>query len=351
MTAPISIFTPVYNDAHWLPSAIESVLAQTHTAWEMVIGDNQSSDDVEAVVRRFGDPRIRYHRWATYAAIDENFNRTAGLTRHPWVQLLCADDRLRPRCLERIATAIDAWPADQDRLSMVLTACRRLDEQGRSADHIWYGSKRPLPVTPGVHDRASWFRVLLGDGNPPWNVGSVALARWVLEESGGFFRPEVGLSADVELSFRASAYGPVVYIDEPLLDFTVRSDADNSVRLLANRSGDDERTPLEVAILAGLNVHRHRRTVSAAERRAAHAAIARSHLQRAAQHRVLDGGGGRAGARRDLLAALRWSLRTAASPYNLAYGLAALIAPRSLLERIQKRLAQRHVPEAAATER
>jgi hypothetical protein len=193
--------------------------------------------------------------------------------------------------------------------------------------------------------------VLLGEGNPPWNVGSVAVARWLLEESGGFFRPEVGLSADVELSFRASAYGPVIYIDEPLLDFMVRTDADNAVRLLKNRSGDDERTPVEVAILAGLNVHRHRRTVTGSERRAVRAAIARSHLQRAAQQRILAAGRGRAGAWRDVVAAWRWSAATAISPYNLVYGLAALVAPRAVLERAQRRLAGRHVREAPATVR
>jgi glycosyltransferase involved in cell wall biosynthesis len=351
MAARISIFTPVYNDADWLPGAIESVLAQTHGEWEMVIGDNVSDDDVESIVRRYDDPRIRYYRWTTHVTIDENFNRTATLARHDWVQLLCADDRLRPRCLERIAQAIEEWPAEGERLSMVLTACRRVDEQGRSADHIWYGSKSPLPVTAGVHQPDGWFRILLGDGNPPWNVGSVAVARWMLEESGGFFRPEVGLSADVELSFRASAYGPVVYIDEQLLDFTVRPDADNSVRLRRNRSGDDERTPVEIAILAGLDVHRHRRSVSAAERRAVNVAIARTHLQRAAQHRVLPGGQGRAGAWRDVVAAWRWSPSTVIGPYNLAYALAALVAPRGLLDSARRRLSSRHERAARATSR
>jgi glycosyltransferase involved in cell wall biosynthesis len=350
MSTRISIFTPVYNDARWLPGAIESVLAQTHDDWEMVIGDNVSTDDIEAIVRSYDDPRLRYHRFNDHVRIDENFNRTAGLARFEWVQLLCADDRLRPACLERIATAIESWPASNERLSMVLTACRRVDEQGRSADHIWYGSKRPLPVNPGIHDSASWFRVLLGDGNPPWNVGSVAIARWVLDESGGFFRPEVGLSADVELSFRASAYGPVIYVDEPLLDFMVRAEADNSVRLLQNRSGYDDRTPVEIALLAGLNVHRHRREVSASERRAVHAAIARSHLQRAAQHRILPEGRGRGGAWRDIRAAWRWSATTALKPYNLAYALSALLAPRAVLQQAQRRLARRHL-EVPATSR
>jgi hypothetical protein len=224
---------------------------------------------------------------------------------------------------------------------MVLTACRRVDETGASADHIWYGTKRRLAVAAGTYDAAAWFAIHLQDGHPPWNVGSVAIARDVLEESGGFFRPEVGLSCDVELSLRAAAYGCVRYIDEPLLDFMVRSDADSSVRLWMNRQGGDDRTPIEVALLAGLNVHRHRREVTFEERRLVRAAIARSHLQRAAQHRVLDGGHGRQGAWRDVLAAVRWDWGAVMRPYQLAYALAAIVAPAGILDRARRRVSAR----------
>ena len=61
-----SIFIPVRNGAAWIEGAIESVLAQTYTHWELIIGDNVSDDGLEAVLDRYaGDPRIRCHRWAT----------------------------------------------------------------------------------------------------------------------------------------------------------------------------------------------------------------------------------------------------------------------------------------------
>ncbi len=338
MPTRFSIFIPVYNDSRWIGGAIESVLAQDHADWELVVGDNASTDDVADIVASYGDPRIRYHHFETHVAIDENFNRTALLTQHEWVQLLCADDRLRPGCLSRLAAEIERYPTDAERLAMVLTACRRVDEHGDSADHIWYGTRKRFQVASGRYDGAAWFAIHLNDGNPPWNVGSVAIARWVIEESGGFFRPEVGLSCDVELSLRAAAYGPVVYVDEPYLDFMVRTDADSSIRLWENRRRSDERTPVEVALLAGLDVHRHRREVSEQEQRAMRATIARSHLQRAAQHRVLDGGRGRRGALRDVRAAWRWHKGTLLSPYHAAYAVAAIIAPRGLLELAKRRL-------------
>lgn len=339
--AAISIFIPVYNDSRWLPGAIDSVRSQSHTDWELIVGDNASSEDIRAIVEGYGDPRLRYQRWQTHVGIDENFNRTALLARQPWVQLLGADDRLRPGCLERISSAIDGWESS-GRLAMVVTACRRVDEAGRPADHIWYGSRRRLDVAPGVYNGKAWFAVHLRDGHPPWNVGSVAIARSVIEESGGFFRPEVGLSCDVELSLRAAAYGSVIYIDEPLLDFTVRPDADSSIRLWENRSGKDRRTPIEKALLAGLSVHRHRRQVDAGEERSVRAAIARSHLQRAAQHRVLPDGRGRRGALDDVVAAVRWSTRAIARPYSMAYATAALVAPSTLLRAAKDWLSSRH---------
>lgn len=340
-SARFSIFIPVWNDTSWLPGAIESVVAQTHPDWELVVGDNASSEDIAGVVARFDDPRIRYHRWDTHTDIFENFNRTALQCRHEWVQFLGADDRLRPRCLERMAAALASAPTDR-RIAMVLTACRRVDPQGRSADRVWYGSKPKVSVSEGIYDARAWLEVITSDGNPPWNVGSVAVARSVIEESGGYFRPDVGLSSDVEMEFRVAAYGDVVYVDEPLLDFTVRPDSDGSRRLWVNRARGDSRTVIGAALISGLSVHEHRRVVSARERARVRVAVSRSHLQRAAQHRVLPAGLGRRGALRDVWSAFLASPRTVLNPGNLAYGLAAIVAPQRVLQAAKDLLASRH---------
>lgn len=60
--APIvSIVLPTYNRAAVIGDAIESVLAQSFTRWELLIVDDGSSDDTKSVVARYaGDERIRY---------------------------------------------------------------------------------------------------------------------------------------------------------------------------------------------------------------------------------------------------------------------------------------------------
>jgi glycosyltransferase involved in cell wall biosynthesis len=57
-----SVIIPVYNRAHDLGRAIESVLAQTCQDFEILVVDDGSKDDPESVAESFGDPRIRFIR-------------------------------------------------------------------------------------------------------------------------------------------------------------------------------------------------------------------------------------------------------------------------------------------------
>lgn len=338
----LSVFIPVWNDTSWLPRAIQSVLDQTHADWELVIGDNASTEDVHGVAASFGDPRIRYHRFPNHTNIFESFNRTLSLCHFDWVHLLAADDRLRPDCLARVSGAIEESLPRVERLALVAADCRRIDPEGRPADRIWYGSKRKIPVAAGVFSPPEWLAICCQDGQPPWNLGSVTVSRAVVDESGGFLRPEVGLSNDFEMAMRIGAYGSVVYIDEPLLDFTVRASSDGPARLHLNRASGSPQTLVAAAFLNALRVHDHVRGVTPAERKNVYAAIARSHLQRGAHHRVLPGGRGRRAALADVRRAFGYSPRTVLTPYNVAYSLAALLAPKRVLDRAKDFLARRH---------
>jgi glycosyltransferase involved in cell wall biosynthesis len=55
-----SIIIPSYNRAKYIAKAIESLLSQTFTDWELIIIDDASTDDTKAIVDSFNDPRILY---------------------------------------------------------------------------------------------------------------------------------------------------------------------------------------------------------------------------------------------------------------------------------------------------
>lgn len=327
-----SVYIPVWNGARWLDGAIESLLDQTCQDWELVIGDNASTDGTDAVAAGHRDPRIRYHRWPEFEEISENYNRTLLLAKGEWLQLLGVDDRLHPRCLERMAERIDRSAGRTTPLAMVVTACRHVDPDGRPADREWYRHGRIATFRDGTYCGAEWLTAVAAPAALPWNTGSVAISRQVIERIGSLYRPETGVCADIELYLRAAAYGDVDYIDEPLLDFTVHGTSDGAGRVRRNLERDEPFGPMGIALVAGLRIHEMRREVSRAEWRAVRAAVARELLGRALLHRYHPGGRGRRGALKDLARAARWSLRTTLQPRQLAKAGAAIVAPRRLLD-------------------
>lgn len=330
MPVRFSIFIPVYNDARWLGGAIESVLAQTHADWELVIGDNASERDLAGIAAGYPDARIRYHRWDRHTDFVDNHNRTIRLCAFEWVQLLSADDRLHPECLARLAARIEQLAAVGTTPAMVLTACRPVSEDGKPATFEFSSSWRIKKLPDGLYDGRAWLRHIAAPGQVPWNVGSLAISRDVVDVLGGFFRVEIGLSVDIEMALRVGAYGPIAYIDEQLLDYTVRSGGIN--RELARRDRAKARmTTHGKVLLSGLAVHEARRDIGDDERRFVQRMIGQSFVGRALQHRYLPDGAGRWAALDNVARAFRQDPFWFTDPRQTVRALAAVLAPTWLI--------------------
>ncbi len=324
MAPMFSVFIPARNEADWLPGAIASVQGQTFQDWELVIGDNASTDDTAAIAERFGLP-VRGHRWPNASDVFENFNRTAGLCGGAWLIPMGADDRLLPNALETFARSIEQGGAPV----MVVGECARIDVDGQPAAATWRFYQRLSSIAQGDYDATSWMRVITREGQPPWNIGSIAFSREATYRAGGLFDPSAGPACDIELAMRMAAVGPVRYVRRRVLIYTQRSNSDQRARQRAERVEDSEQTILERGLRVGLAAHvRLRGSVTEHERDWIADAIAMSHLQRAAQHRLLHGGQGRRGAWRDVRRAWRARRRSVLTPRHLLVAGAALIAPR-----------------------
>src|SRR3972149_3665070 len=106
----VSVCIPSYNHARYIGASIESVLAQSFEDWELVIVDNFSTDDTQAVVKSFRDPRIRSYASDRNVGLVRNWNRCVSLARGEYVGILPADDIYLPRMLERSVGRLDAHP-------------------------------------------------------------------------------------------------------------------------------------------------------------------------------------------------------------------------------------------------
>ncbi len=108
----VSIGLPVYNGEEFLAEALESVLAQTFTQFEVVICDNASTDGTAGICSEFGrrDPRIRYLRNDKNLGAAPNYNRTFELATGEYFKWLAHDDFIAPTFLERCVEALDNNP-------------------------------------------------------------------------------------------------------------------------------------------------------------------------------------------------------------------------------------------------
>jgi glycosyltransferase involved in cell wall biosynthesis len=125
----VSIGLPVYNGSNYLREAVDAVIAQTFQDWELVISDNCSTDETEAICRRYAaaDPRIRYHRNTKNLGATPNHNRTIDLSRGEYFKLYAHDDVILPTFLERCVEVLDREPG----VVMVHTRTMIMDAHGK----------------------------------------------------------------------------------------------------------------------------------------------------------------------------------------------------------------------------
>lgn len=104
----ISVVIPTWNRAHSIRAAITSALEQTSPPVEILVCDDGSTDNTEAVVRAIGDSRIRWLPASHAGRPAVPRNRGVAVAKGEWVAFLDSDDIWSPRKLERQFAAMEA---------------------------------------------------------------------------------------------------------------------------------------------------------------------------------------------------------------------------------------------------
>lgn len=97
----VSIIMPSYNCGRFVRETIESVLAQTYTHWELLFVDDCSTDETEAIVKSFGDPRIHFFKNEKNSGAAVSRNKALREAKGKWVAYLDSDDLWKPEKLEK----------------------------------------------------------------------------------------------------------------------------------------------------------------------------------------------------------------------------------------------------------
>jgi glycosyltransferase involved in cell wall biosynthesis len=214
MTPTVSVCIPTYNGERFIERTLRSVLAQHYKDYEIVLGDDGSTDGTLDVVARFADDRLQIVPGVSGLNAPANFNRLIAAARGKYVKLLCQDDMLYADCLGRQVEAMERGEPH----GVVLVSCQRdiVDDH----DRVVYRN-RGWRAAAGVVDGSWAMRANVRAGTNLIGEPSATLcSRAVLQDVGGYSTDQ-SYMVDLDLWMRMLDRGNLYYLPESLCTFRV----------------------------------------------------------------------------------------------------------------------------------
>ena len=202
----VSIIIPTYNREKYLGIAVDSVLRQTYTDWELIISDDGSTDETLDLAQNFAlhDSRIKVltaeHKGAVHALIN-GFDAATG----EYIGQLDSDDLLEPQAIEFTVKALD----EDEECGMVYTNYVDIDEGGNKLRPGWrcshdYSKRKLLTTFMTFHFR---------------------LMRKLIYDKIGGFNTQFNNIEDYDLCLRLSEVTSIKKIDEFLYLYRFHPDS------------------------------------------------------------------------------------------------------------------------------
>jgi glycosyltransferase involved in cell wall biosynthesis len=200
----VSVVIPCYNQGHFLPDAIASVLRQTYPCFEIIVTDDGSTDDTAKIAAEHSAVRLIRQRNQGLAAA-----RNAGLraSKGAFLVFLDADDKLLPEALETGIGTLKAHPE----CALAYGHVRLIDRQGLDFTS-------PHSITQIAVKRDHYLELLRQ--NYIWTPGVVMYRRTVFDAVGEF-DPAINASADFDLHLRIARRFPVRCHNRVVLEYRI----------------------------------------------------------------------------------------------------------------------------------
>lgn len=201
----VSIITPAYNLDHYLKQAVESVIQQDFTNWEMiVIDDGSTTDGNRRVVESFSSlgSRLRYYYQKNAGAAAAR-NTGISMARGRYLALLDADDRYLPGGLGTLVRAMEAAPP---RVKLVY---------GHFLKHFEAENRFVPTRTTSPQPRPGLFFQFLVPGGNPVAPCACLVDKATVDSLGGFDKDFLGVE-DRELWSRLVPHHDIAHVDVPV---------------------------------------------------------------------------------------------------------------------------------------
>jgi glycosyltransferase involved in cell wall biosynthesis len=212
----ISVCIPTFNREHFLPIAIEAVLAQVESDWELIICDDGSTDRTPEIMAEFQaqDPRIQYVRHEINVGKSNNMRSGFEAATGEFFIKIDDDDRLTPEFLAQ-TSAVLMWHPEIDFVG---------------TDHWVIDPESQRRVDWTEENSRKWGRSELAEGpianllsilfvRQSLQIGATLFRRQVLVEA-GYMRANIQNCEDNDLLVRLAQMGKqAYYLPERLMEY------------------------------------------------------------------------------------------------------------------------------------
>lgn len=205
-TPAVAVLTPTFNQERFITAAIQSVVSQSFSNWEMVVIDDGSTDGTVAAIETFSDPRIELLKrpHGGLAGLGAAYGAGLAATEAPLVAILEGDDEWPPEKLARQLPLFD----DPD-VVLAYGSAHEIDDVG-----CVYATYRRHPPGTAAENRplGSILPHLLRQNFIA--AATVVVRRQALNSVGGFWQPAGIPYVDHPTWLRLALEGPFAYDPE-----------------------------------------------------------------------------------------------------------------------------------------
>ncbi len=226
----VSVCIPTYNYARFLPEAIESILQQDFTDFELLIIDDCSKDNTAEVVQEYAakDARIRFSVNSPNVGMVNNWNLCLREARGEFIKFVFGDDLLTtPDALRKMLAPLLADPS----ISLVATARNLIDPESKVMR-----TRSSFGKTTVIAGDAVIRRCLLEQKNL---IGEPTVVLFRKKDAARGFNKDYRQIVDLEMWYHLLENGQLAYLNEPLCAFRCHPDQQTEHNSRSNATLDD----------------------------------------------------------------------------------------------------------------
>lgn len=222
MRTSVSVIIPTFNNAQYISAAIHSVLRQTYSPQEVVVVDNNSTDNTTQVVLSIGDPRVKYLRCDSPGIISAVRNYGVANSAGEFLAFLDSDDEWLPEKL-----ALQIQHLTDPKVVCVSTNYEAMGDVVHTKRHLHFSASE-------TYRDYKYREVVLGN---PVMTSSVLVRREDFDRVGRFDEdPRFRFIEDWELWLRLCSEGCVRVLADRLIRYRVMVKKNRDRRAIARNT-------------------------------------------------------------------------------------------------------------------